>query len=325
MRRVQKRKLTGLTVEALPHGKELLMEGAAKATRENPKRVTGKGRNSAGRRNHATRAAAAVQVKEEEMAGDKKLLATAVRAVKEAGRIHLKYFRRLKSYGFKEYVTNIVTKADLESEKAIKDIIRKTYPSHGFLAEESGEENSTGEYRWIIDPLDGTVNYAHGFPLFCSSVAVQKKGVTLAGAVFAAYIGELYTARKGKGAFLNGKRLRVSGEKRLNKSLTGTGFPYSIYFEQGNQFERFRNIATTGPVRRGGAAALDLCYVASGVFEGFFEQGLKPWDTAAAALLVEEAGGKLTNYSGGKFDIFGNETLASNGRIHNQLSKLLAK
>ena len=254
-----------------------------------------------------------------------KLLKTAVKAAIEAGKIHLKYFRKLKSYGFKEYVTNIVTKADVESEKAIMNIIRREFPEHGFLAEESGEENSSGEYRWIIDPLDGTVNYAHGFPLFCSSVAVQKNGVTLAGAVYAAYIDELFTGIKGKGAFLNGRKLKVSGQNSLSKSLTGTGFPYSIYYKQGKQFEWFKNIASTGPVRRGGAAALDLCYVAAGVFEGFFEQGLKPWDTAAAALLVEEAGGRITGYAGGKFDIFGNETLASNGRIHNELSRLLVK
>ncbi len=258
------------------------------------------------------------------MTGDK-LQKTAVKAAKEAGKIHLKYFRKLKSYGFKEYVTNIVTKADVESEKVIKDIIRKEFPKHGFLAEESGEENSSGEYRWIIDPLDGTVNYAHGFPLFCSSVAVQHNGVTVTGAVYAAYIDELFTAVKGGGAFLNNKRLAVSSERSLKKSLTGTGFPYSIYFRQGKQFDWFKNIASTGPVRRGGAAALDICYVAAGVFAGFFEQGLKPWDTAAAALLVEESGGKLSDYSGGKFDIFGNETLATNGKIHAELVRKLSK
>ncbi len=258
------------------------------------------------------------------MTGDK-LLKTAVKAAKEAGKIHLKYFRKLKGYGFKEYVTNIVTKADVESEKVIKDIIRVQFPEHGFLAEESGEENITGDYRWIIDPLDGTVNYAHGFPLFCSSVAVQKNGVTVAGAVYAACIGELFTAVKGRGAFLNNKRLAVSSESALNKSLIGTGFPYSIYLRQGKQFDWFKKIASTGPVRRGGAAALDLCYVAAGVFAGFFEQGLKPWDTAAGALLVEESGGKLSDYSGGKFDIYGNETLATNGRIHAELIRKLSK
>ncbi len=254
-----------------------------------------------------------------------KLLKTAVKAATEAGKVHLKYFRKLKSYGFKEHVTNIVTKADVESEKVIKNIIRNNFPAHGFLAEESGEENISGEYRWIIDPLDGTVNYAHGFPLYCSSVAVQQNGITVAGAVYAAYIDELFTAVKGSGAFLNGKRLTVSSESSLKKSLTGTGFPYSIYLKQGKQFDWFKKIASTGPVRRGGAAALDLCYVAAGVFAGFFEQGLKPWDTAAAALLVQEAGGRLSDYSGGKFDIFGDETLASNGRIHAELVRKLSK
>ncbi|MEI7904140.1 MAG: inositol monophosphatase family protein [Candidatus Firestonebacteria bacterium] len=254
------------------------------------------------------------------------MLDFAVRMAKKAGKIHLKYFRKLKSVKYKGYVTNLVTNADLEAEKMIKAMINKKYPSHGILAEESLGENIKNEYRWIIDPLDGTVNYAHGFPLFCVSIALQRKGKTIVGVVYSALLDELFTAEAGRGAFLNGKRIKVSPVKELEKAFLATGFPYTLHQNPGNQYEWFNRFCRRAQaVRRGGSASLDLCYVACGIFDGFWEKELKPWDTAAAELIVVEAGGRVSDYSGRKFDNFGDEISASNGKIHAAMLAILKR
>ena len=254
------------------------------------------------------------------------MLKFAVEMAKKAGKIHLKYFRNIKSVKYKGSFTNLVTNADFESEKLIKSMIKNRYPAHGIIAEESGPENIDKEYRWIIDPLDGTVNFAHGFPLFCVSIAVQKNGRTIAGVVYSSLLKELFYAEEGKGAFLNGKRITVSKVKELRKAFLATGFPYTLHQRPGKQYEWFEKFCkNTQAVRRGGSASLDLCYVASGVFDGFWERELKPWDTAAAELILREAGGSVSDYSGRAFDNFGNETLASNGKIHPAMLNILKR
>jgi myo-inositol-1(or 4)-monophosphatase len=210
------------------------------------------------------------------------------------------------------------------SEKAIIEVINSKYPDHGILGEEGGIKNDGSEYLWIIDPLDGTVNYAHGFPFFSVSAALSIRKEVVLGVVYSVVLNELFTAVKGKGAFLNGKKIKVSGVKRLDAAFISTGFPYSIHEKPGSQFKHFEKICRKcQAVRRAGSAALDLCYVASGIFDGFWEKDLHPWDTAAGKLMIEEAGGKVTDYQGKKFDIFNNEIACSNGIVHKEFIKLL--
>ncbi|OGF44695.1 MAG: inositol monophosphatase, partial [Candidatus Firestonebacteria bacterium RIFOXYA2_FULL_40_8] len=208
--------------------------------------------------------------------------------------------------------------------KAIISTINRAYPSHGFIAEEKGAKNKDNEYRWVIDPLDGTTNYAHGFPMFCVSIALQKNGITELGVVYASVLNELFTVEKGKGARLNGREMKVSQTPKLDTALFSTGFPYSIQKTPGDNFKHFESFCRKSQaVRRSGSAALDLCYVGCGIFDGFFEQELHPWDTAAAVLFIEEAGGKVTDYKGKPYDIFKSRIAASNGKIHNEMLKLL--
>ncbi|HYX30323.1 MAG TPA: inositol monophosphatase family protein, partial [Pyrinomonadaceae bacterium] len=220
------------------------------------------------------------------------------------------------------------TESDLASERLIIDRIQTYYPRHSILAEESGTSNphhqaNQSEWLWIIDPLDGTTNYAHGYPCFCVSIALEHRGHLQIGVVYDPMRDEMFAAERGQGASLNGRRVSVSQTGDLGNALLCTGFPYDV--RERNEFARhFANfIMHARGVRRDGAAALDLAYVAAGRFDGFWEEGLKPWDVAAGVLLVEEAGGRVTDYRGEPFDIRTPPILTSNGLIHEQMMSVL--
>jgi myo-inositol-1(or 4)-monophosphatase len=221
---------------------------------------------------------------------------------------------------------NLVTEADRLSEKLITERIGRTFPGHGILAEESPEIKNGSGFRWIIDPLDGTTNYAHGFPVFSVSIALEVEGIIHLGVVYNPMTEELFTAEKGKGAFLNGRRLAVSGTADLAQGLLATGFPYDLREDRNNNINYHRVMTMTAQaIRRIGSAALDLAYVAAGCFDGFWEMKLQPWDTAAGWLLVTEAGGIVTDFEGGAYHLHSPHLLASNGLIHEQMRLLLAK
>ena len=219
---------------------------------------------------------------------------------------------------------NLVTEADCLSEALIVERIRREFPGHDILTEESPETATGSDFRWIIDPLDGTTNYAHGYPVFCVSIALEVKGVIRQGAVYNPMLNELFTAEKGAGAFLNGRSLTVSRTETLSRSLLATGFPYDIREDRNNNINYFRVMALSAQaVRRAGAAALDLAYIAAGRFDGFWELKLMPWDTAAGWLMVKEAGGEVTDLLGKKYDLASPNILASNGAIHRDMMEAL--
>lgn len=205
---------------------------------------------------------------------------------------------------------DLVTEVDKLSEKILIEKIRKYYPQHSILSEESGIRDNNLDYQWIIDPLDGTTNYAHGFPVYSISVALKYKEEVILGVVYVPKLNELYFAIKDEGAFLNGERINVSNTKKLEKSLLATGFPYDRATDSNNNLKYFNQIVTkVRGIRRTGSAAFDLCNVAAGRFDGYWELKLNPWDTAAGILLVQEAGGKVINYSGQKLLIAGNKNI----------------
>jgi myo-inositol-1(or 4)-monophosphatase len=260
----------------------------------------------------------------------------AIQAALKGGEILIEHRGKIKSIGYKDEV-NLVTEVDRISEEAILRIIRESFPDHAILTEESEEfipesKKSKSMYRWVIDPLDGTTNYAHGFPMYCVSVALEKIGGIILGVVYNPNLDELFVAEKRKGAFLSArccttedkKRISVSETTELSRSLLATGFPYDIRKSKIDNLDHFANFYKKAQaVRRGGSAALDLCYLAVGRFDGFWELKLSPWDTAAGILIVEEAGGKVSDFSGGPFNIFLKEILASNGKIHQQMIEVL--
>ena len=212
---------------------------------------------------------------------------------------------------------DLVTDADRASEARIVAHLKRAFPGHALLAEEGGAGAGTAPYRWIIDPLDGTTNYAHGVPHYCVSVAVEGPGGVLAGAILDPVRHELFLAGKGLGATLNGRPLRVSGAQALGDALLATGFPYDLWANPEHTLTLFDCFACRARgMRRMGSAALDLAYVAAGRFDGFFEFKLKAWDVAAGALLVHEAGGKVTHLEGGPLDLANADLLASNGTLH---------
>jgi myo-inositol-1(or 4)-monophosphatase len=219
---------------------------------------------------------------------------------------------------------DLVTEADQMSEEFILTQINRRYPEHGILSEESAAKNEQALMRWIIDPLDGTTNYAHGFPFFCVSIALEQEGTVVLGAIYDPTRDDLFTARRAGGAYLNGKRLRVSSENDLSRSLLATGFPYDIRISEDNNLDYFNAMAVrVQAIRRAGAAALDLAYLAAGRFDGFWELKLKPWDTAAGCLLVTEAGGVVSDLKGGPWNIQSPALAASNGLIHEQMMSVL--
>jgi myo-inositol-1(or 4)-monophosphatase len=249
----------------------------------------------------------------------------AIESARKAGRILQKRLGRVKKVDYKG-VVNLVTEMDFLSEKIIVSEIRKQHPNHGFLAEEKAREQTVSPYRWIIDPLDGTTNYAHGYPVYGVSIALERQGEIVLGVVYDPSRDELFVAQKGKGARLNGRRIRVSSVPKLSRSLLATGFPYDVRENPINNFDHFQNFAIrVHAVRRSGSAALDLCYVAAGRFDGFWEMKLGPWDLAAGSLMVQEAGGKVTDFRGRSLGLDGSYVLASNGRIHGEMIKVLKK
>jgi myo-inositol-1(or 4)-monophosphatase len=222
---------------------------------------------------------------------------------------------------------DLVTEADLASENLIIERIRSYHPQHGILAEESGEAVLVGgkrsEWKWIIDPLDGTTNYAHGYPCFCVSIALEHEGVLEVGVVYDPVRDEMFAAERGRGATLNDRPIRVSEVEDLKDAMVCTGFPYNVR-ERPNFTRDFANFTMAAQaVRRDGSAALDLAYVACGRFDGFWEDGLSPWDIAAGKLLIEEARGKVTNFDNEPLSIYTLKVLASNGLVHDPMLRVL--
>ena len=245
-----------------------------------------------------------------------------IAAAWNGGKILQEHFGRLRSVR-KKGAIDLVTEADIRSEAAIIDTIAKAFPDHAILAEESGTHAGSGG-RWIIDPLDGTTNFAHNLPLFCVSIAFAVNNGILAGFVLAPLLGELFVGVKNQGSQLNGTPIFVSRTRTLSDSLLVTGFPYDHQTIFDSLIGRFGECLTaTQGVRRLGSAALDLCYVASGRFDGFWEQHLKPWDTAAGFLVATEAGARTTVFSGAPYSIDQDEIVSTNGAIHDELLNLL--
>jgi len=253
------------------------------------------------------------------------MIPLAIEAALEAGKFLKESIGNIKNVETKfGQETNLVTEIDKNSEELIIGMIKKKYPDHDFLAEESGSQDQKSEYRWIIDPLDGTLNFTHGVPLYSVSIAVERRGEIIAGVVYEPNLGELFTAEKGKGAFLNQKPIRVSNVDRLIESMLVTGFPYTIRDNPDNAVQHFVNMLMKAQgIRRLGSAAVDLAYVACGRLDGFWEVSLSPWDMAAGVLLVQEAGGRFTDFLGTASNVYVKQLLATNGLIHDMLVEIL--
>ena len=220
----------------------------------------------------------------------------------------------------KEGINNPVTEADHASEKAIFEVIKNDFPDHFILSEEAGEIKMDSEYKWIIDPIDGTINFANGIPICCVSIGVEHKGKVIMGAVYNPLMNEFYVAEKGLGATLNNKKIAVSNKTEVVNSCLVTGFPYTYLDTPNGPLQVFEKLIRKGvPVRRLGSAAIDLCWVAAGRFDGFYEHKLQAWDSAAGFLMVEEAGGKVTDYEGNYYDVYQPHILATNGKIHKEM------
>jgi len=239
---------------------------------------------------------------------------------REAGALLMGYFHRRVKVEYKGDV-DLVTEADRASEALITRRIRERWPEHNIMGEEGTRTEQGSEYRWYVYPLDGTTNFAHAYPVFCVSLGLEHKDARVAAVVFDPTRDEMFTAQKGGGAFLNGQPIRVSAVSDLGECLVATGFPSHKRHKNPNIFFYHQITLKTHGVRRAGSAALDLCNVASGRFDGFWEFNLNPWDTAAGVLILEEAGGRVTRFDGQPFRIDSRETLASNGRVHEALLK----
>ncbi|MDP8257927.1 MAG: inositol monophosphatase family protein [Candidatus Aadella gelida] len=254
-----------------------------------------------------------------------KIKEVAIMAAQSAGEYVVSRVGNIREIKHKGGINNIVTDADKASEKMIIDLITKEFPEHSILAEESGMSENKSGIKWIIDPIDGTTNFAHGFPVFCVSIGVAIDGEVAVGAVYDPTRKELFVGEKGKGATINGNPIRVSGCEKVNESLISTGFAYDKKKKEEN-FKNFKTMMNNAQaVRRPGSAAIDLCYVACGRFDGFWEMYLSPWDTAAGQLMVKETGGKVTGFGGDKFDIYDEQLLATNGLIHDEMIALLGQ
>ncbi|MBN1448129.1 MAG: inositol monophosphatase [Bacteroidetes bacterium] len=253
------------------------------------------------------------------------MLDTAIRAAREAGDILLHHFGDLRHIEIKNNQQfNLVTEADTNAEKRIVDVLLEAFPDHGILGEEGGKRKGSAPYKWIIDPLDGTTNFTHSFPIFSISIALEKDGELVLGVIYDPARDEMFTAERGAGAFLNGERIHVSDETRIDRAMLVTGFPYNIRENPDYCYERFIGfLKEAQAIRRLGSAALDCAYVAAGRLDGFWEVSLQPWDKAAGHLLIEEAGGRVSDFSGAPHDIYALPFLGSNGRIHDEMLRVL--
>lgn len=248
------------------------------------------------------------------------------KAANEAGKILVKNFSSKYEIGRKKEYSDLVTEIDRKSESRIIEIIHENFPEHNILSEECGDLNLKSEHLWIIDPLDGTINYTRSLPIFCISIALEVEKELKLGLIYNPLSGEKFFAEKGKGAFYNEKKIYVSKTKYLRDSLLVTGFPYMAKENIDHCIDHFANFMKTGvPIRRLGSAAIDLGYIACGKFDGFWEVSLNPWDVAAGCLILTEAGGKVSDFSGNKYSINGKQILASNGNIHNEMIEVLQK
>ncbi len=259
------------------------------------------------------------------------LKSTLIRAT-EAGANELqRFFNGSFKISNKEGINNLVTEADHAAEKAIIDIISKDFPEHNILSEEAGEvliigreQGVDSEYKWIVDPIDGTINFANGIPICCVSIGLEHNGKMIMGAVYNPNMNEFFLAQKGNGATLNDKKIQVSDKTEVIKSCLVTGFPYTYLNEPNGPLQIFEKLIRQGiPVRRLGSAAIDLCWVAVGRFDGFYEHNLHAWDSAAGFLMVEEAGGKVTDFEGNYYSPYQRHLLATNGKIHEELLKYI--
>ncbi len=250
-------------------------------------------------------------------------LEAAREAAQKAGRMLRENIDEFSEIFFKGAV-DLVTNFDNQSQRIIFQHISTCFPDHDFLAEEGLSKEKGAAFRWIIDPLDGTTNYVHSFPVFCVSIALEGKGEIVLGVVYDPMRDEMFSAVKGGGAFLNGKEIKVSSVDDLDKSLVATGFPYDIRVSDVNNIVHFNNfLPRAQDIRRCGSAAMDLCYVACGRLDGFWELKLMSWDTAAGALIAQEAGGRISDFKNHEFSIFGSEILATNDLIHQQMVDVL--
>ena len=248
---------------------------------------------------------------------------TGIKAAFESGRILKSYFGNI-SHIRKKGLVDLVTEADVASEEKIIEIIRKSFPDHSILAEESGLEQGDVDHQWIIDPLDGTVNFAHQVPIFSISIAYAFKGTPVMGIVLNPVTGELFSAVAGEGAFLNDRPIQVSDTRIVQESLLASGFPYDLLSIFDTITDRLENcLRAAQGIRRLGSAAIDICAVACGRFDGFWEQNLHPWDTAAAMLIASEAGTVVTDFANKPFTMDKKEILATNGHIHAEMLSLL--
>jgi myo-inositol-1(or 4)-monophosphatase len=245
---------------------------------------------------------------------------TLIKAVETGAAVMQSYFNGTFKISNKEGINNLVTEADHASEKAIFEVIKKDYPDHYILSEEAGEIVQDSSIKWIIDPIDGTVNFANGIPICCVSIGVEQAGKMILGAVYNPFMNEFFFAQKGFGATLNEKIIKVSTKTEVVKSSMVTGFPYTYLDAPNGPLQVFEKLIRKGvPVRRLGSAAIDLCWVAAGRFDGFYEHKLQAWDSAAGFLMVEEAGGKVTDFTGNEYSPYQPHIIATNGLIHDEL------
>ena len=245
-------------------------------------------------------------------------LPTATSIAREAGQLLLPYFERRIGFEYKAEA-DLVTDADRASEKLIVGRLRAEWPHHDIVGEEGTRDTHGSSFRWYVDPLDGTTNFAHGFPVFCVSMGLEHEGELIAGIVYDPTRDEMFAAEKGAGATLNGRAIRVSHTKSVAESILGTGFPSFKRHKNPNIHFYHQLTLRSHGIRRAGSAALDLCCVAAGRYDGYWEFNLNPWDTSAGVLMVQEAGGKVTRFDGMPFRIDSRETMASNGLIHAEL------
>jgi myo-inositol-1(or 4)-monophosphatase len=250
---------------------------------------------------------------------------TLIEAVKAGGAELSRFFNQQFKISNKEGVNNLVTEADHASEKAIIEVINSKFPGHYIMSEEAGEIIQDSNYKWIIDPIDGTVNFAHAIPLCCVSIGIEKDGEMILGAVYNPNMNELFIAEKGKGATLNDMPIHVSKKQEVLRACLVTGFPYTyLDLPENGPIDIFERLIRKGiPVRRLGSAAIDLCWVACGRFDGFYEHKLEAWDSAAGYLMVEEAGGKVTDFDGKKYSPYQHRIVATNGIIHDELMEVI--